>query len=129
MTHAARAITRDFRNQGRKGEGLMSPEAQDRFWGEHTQSREMRTALYTRVSSNDQNCEIQIRELRAYAQARSWEIATEFKDKAGAAPEPIGQHSGRLWRRQRQGNLMLCSAGSSTALGAHSSTVLQLFSS
>lgn len=41
----------------------------------------MRTALYTRVSSNDQNCEMQLRDLRAYTQARGWEIVKEFKDE------------------------------------------------
>ncbi|MCI0423063.1 MAG: recombinase family protein [Acidobacteria bacterium] len=41
----------------------------------------MRTALYTRVSSNDQNCEMQLRELRAYAQVRGWQIVTEFEDE------------------------------------------------
>jgi hypothetical protein len=52
----------------------------DRFL-ESMHSQRMRTALYTRVSSNDQNCEMQIRELRAYAQARGWEITSEFKDE------------------------------------------------
>jgi DNA invertase Pin-like site-specific DNA recombinase len=41
----------------------------------------MRVAIYTRVSTTDQNCEMQLQELRTYAEARSWEVAKEFKDK------------------------------------------------
>ena len=41
----------------------------------------MKAALYTRVSSNDQNCEMQLRELQAYAQARGWQVVKEFKDE------------------------------------------------
>ena len=42
----------------------------------------MKTALYARVSTSDQNCEAQLRELRAYAQARAWEVAQEYVDFA-----------------------------------------------
>ena len=40
----------------------------------------MRAALYARVSTSDQNCEMQLRELRQYAAARNWEIAGEYVD-------------------------------------------------
>ena len=40
-----------------------------------------RVALYARVSTNDQNCDLQLRELREYAGARNWEIAGEYVDK------------------------------------------------
>jgi len=39
-----------------------------------------RVALYARVSTNDQNCDLQLRELREYAAARKWEIAGEYVD-------------------------------------------------
>ena len=40
----------------------------------------MRTALYARVSTTDQTCEMQLRELREYAARRGWEIAGEYVD-------------------------------------------------
>src|SRR5215469_15506603 len=39
-----------------------------------------RVALYARVSTNDQNCDLQLRELREYTAARKWEIAGEYVD-------------------------------------------------
>lgn len=46
-----------------------------------TENNVMKAALYTRVSSNDQDCEMQLRELRAYVEARGWQITNEFKDE------------------------------------------------
>jgi DNA invertase Pin-like site-specific DNA recombinase len=40
----------------------------------------MRVALYSRVSTSEQNADMQIAELRAYCQRRKWEIAEEFTD-------------------------------------------------
>ena len=40
----------------------------------------MRTALYARVSTSGQTCEMQLRELREYAARRGWEIAGEYVD-------------------------------------------------
>ncbi len=40
----------------------------------------MRTAVYARVSTTDQNCQMQLAELREYAARRGWEIAGEFVD-------------------------------------------------
>jgi DNA invertase Pin-like site-specific DNA recombinase len=40
----------------------------------------MRCALYARVSTNDQTCENQLRELRLYVQARGWS-AVEYIDQ------------------------------------------------
>jgi putative DNA-invertase from lambdoid prophage Rac len=40
----------------------------------------MRVALYARVSTNDQNCDLQLRELREYAAVRKWEISGEYVD-------------------------------------------------
>lgn len=45
----------------------------------------MRTAIYTRVSTSDQSTDRQIRELRAYAAARSWEIVREVQEVASGA--------------------------------------------
>jgi DNA invertase Pin-like site-specific DNA recombinase len=40
----------------------------------------MRIALYARVSTSDQKCEMQLRELRAYAAARKWKVYAEYVD-------------------------------------------------
>ncbi len=39
-----------------------------------------RAAIYTRVSIQDQNCEMQVRELREYAARRGWQIGDEYID-------------------------------------------------
>lgn len=40
----------------------------------------MRVAIYARVSTKDQNCEIQLKELRRYAELREWEVVEEYVD-------------------------------------------------
>jgi putative DNA-invertase from lambdoid prophage Rac len=40
----------------------------------------MKTAIYARVSTTDQNCEVQLRELREYVARRGWEPASEYVD-------------------------------------------------
>jgi putative DNA-invertase from lambdoid prophage Rac len=40
----------------------------------------MRVAVYARVSTADQNCEMQLRELRDYVSARKWEIVGKYVD-------------------------------------------------
>jgi putative DNA-invertase from lambdoid prophage Rac len=40
----------------------------------------IRAAIYARVSTTDQNCEMQLRELREYCARRKWEITEEFVD-------------------------------------------------
>jgi DNA invertase Pin-like site-specific DNA recombinase len=40
----------------------------------------MKTALYARVSTQDQNCDLQLREVRDYIARRGWEPAIEFVD-------------------------------------------------
>lgn len=40
----------------------------------------MKTAIYARVSTTDQNCELQLRELREYVTRRGWAPAIEFVD-------------------------------------------------
>jgi DNA invertase Pin-like site-specific DNA recombinase len=39
-----------------------------------------RVALYARVSTHEQNADMQLTELRSYAQLRGWTIAGEFVD-------------------------------------------------
>ena len=40
----------------------------------------MDCAIYARVSTTDQNCEMQLRELREYCQRRGWKIDREYVD-------------------------------------------------
>jgi len=40
----------------------------------------MRAAIYARVSTSDQDCGMQLRELREYALRRGWEIVGEYVD-------------------------------------------------
>ena len=40
----------------------------------------MKVALYARVSTGDQDCEVQLRELRDYTARRGWDVAEEFVD-------------------------------------------------
>jgi putative DNA-invertase from lambdoid prophage Rac len=40
----------------------------------------MKAAIYARVSAADQNCELQLRELREYIARRSWDPAAEYVD-------------------------------------------------
>ncbi len=40
----------------------------------------MRAAIYARVSTSDQNCELQLRELREYLVRRGWDASGEYVD-------------------------------------------------
>ena len=40
----------------------------------------LKTVLYARVSTTDQNCEMQLRELRDYCNRRGWDIVNEYVD-------------------------------------------------
>jgi DNA invertase Pin-like site-specific DNA recombinase len=57
----------------------------------------MRTAIYARVSTKDQSCELQLRDLRAYCVARNLTIVREYVD--------VGE-SGAKEQRPELNNLM-----------------------
>jgi DNA invertase Pin-like site-specific DNA recombinase len=40
----------------------------------------MRTAIYARVSTKDQSCELQLRDLRTYSKARGFDVVREYVD-------------------------------------------------
>ena len=44
-------------------------------------TKRLRTAIYARVSTVDQDCTMQLTELRDYCQRRNWEVAGEYVDK------------------------------------------------
>jgi putative DNA-invertase from lambdoid prophage Rac len=51
----------------------------------------MRVAIYARVSTTDQSCDLQLRELRQYVTHRSWIVADEYVDtgwSGGSASRP-----------------------------------------
>lgn len=62
----------------------------------------MRIALYARVSTADQDADLQLVELRRYAAARGWVIAAEFVDRgvSGAASSRPGLD--QLWSTARR---------------------------
>ena len=45
----------------------------------------MRTAIYTRVSTADQNPELQLRELEEYATRQGWQITETYQDVISGA--------------------------------------------
>ena len=45
----------------------------------------MRVAIYARVSTTDQTCDLQLKESRQYITARGWEPTGEYVDTAGVA--------------------------------------------
>lgn len=45
-----------------------------------TESPSLKAVIYARVSTSDQNCEMQVRELREYAQRRGWHVDAEYLD-------------------------------------------------
>src|SRR5499427_9192458 len=47
---------------------------------EKIQPKLMKAALYVRVSTHDQNCELQLRELEAHADREQWEITEIYRD-------------------------------------------------
>ena len=40
----------------------------------------MRIAIYTRVSTKEQSCELQLRDLRTYCAARAFDLVREYVD-------------------------------------------------
>ena len=47
--------------------------------------RRFRAAIYVRVSTSDQNCELQLRDLRDYAAQREWVVVGVYQDVASGA--------------------------------------------
>lgn len=44
-------------------------------------NQDMKVALYARVSTSDQKCEMQLRELKEYCKRRGWRIAGQYVDE------------------------------------------------
>ena len=56
----------------------------------------MKVALYSRVSTNEQNAAMQLDELRAYCQRRQWQIADEFTDTGVSGSKELRPALNRL---------------------------------
>lgn len=61
----------------------------------------MRVAIYARVSTSDQNCSMQLSELRVYARARGWEIAGEYVDTGWSGSKASRPELDRLMKDAR----------------------------
>jgi DNA invertase Pin-like site-specific DNA recombinase len=64
------------------------------------QPAKRRVAIYARVSTQDQDPQMQLRELRAYAQLRAFTIAHEFIDHVSGATSERPELS-KLWQAAR----------------------------
>ncbi len=62
----------------------------------------MRVALYARVSTNDQSCELQLTELRELAKHRSWEVTDEYVDTGWSGKLESRPQLNRLMQDARQ---------------------------
>jgi putative DNA-invertase from lambdoid prophage Rac len=65
-------------------------------------SSSVRAAVYARVSTTDQTCEMQLRELRDYCQRRGWEIAGEYVDTGWSGAKASRPELDRLMKDARQ---------------------------
>ncbi len=56
----------------------------------------MKAAIYARVSTSDQDCGMQLRELREYALRRGWTVAGEYVDTGWSGAKASRPHLDRL---------------------------------
>ena len=70
----------------------------------------MRAAIYARVSTTDQNCEMQLGELREYVSRRGWELAGEYVDTGWSGTKVSRPELNRLMSDagQRKFDVILC---------------------
>ncbi|MBI3698186.1 MAG: recombinase family protein [Acidobacteria bacterium] len=61
----------------------------------------MKAALYARVSTTDQTCEMQLRELREYAARRGWEVTGEYVDTGWSGAKASRPELDRLMQDAR----------------------------
>ena len=58
----------------------------------------MHVAIYSRVSTADQNCDMQLRELRDYVARRGWIVTCEYVDKGWSGAKASRPELDRLMR-------------------------------
>jgi DNA invertase Pin-like site-specific DNA recombinase len=71
-------------------------------------SNPIRCCLYCRVSTNEQNPELQIRELRDYCQRRGWDIVGEFIDTGVSGSKDSRPELDKLMRSARRREFDTC---------------------
>ena len=71
---------------------------------------QIRAAIYARVSTTDQNCDLQLTELRAYAGRHGWQIAGEYVDTGWSGTKASRPEFDRLMAdaAARRVNVVLC---------------------
>jgi putative DNA-invertase from lambdoid prophage Rac len=62
----------------------------------------MRAAIYARVSTSDQTCSLQLRELRTYVKARGWKVAAEYVDTGWSGAKASRPELDRLMQDARE---------------------------
>ena len=70
----------------------------------------MRAAIYARVSTTDQHCEMQLAELREYVSQRGWELAGEYVDTGWSGAKASRPELNRLMHDagRRKFDVILC---------------------
>ncbi len=70
----------------------------------------MRAEIYARVSTTDQNCEMQLAELREYVLRRGWQLVVEYVDTGWTGANTDRPEFNRLMRdaSQQKFNVILC---------------------
>src|ERR1700681_2840834 len=61
----------------------------------------VKAVMYARVSTTDQNCELQVRELREYAVRRGWDLSGEYVDTGWSGAKASRPELDRLMRDAR----------------------------
>ena len=75
-----------------------------------TLTAQIRSAIYARVSTTDQNCDLQLTELRDYAGRHGWQIAGEYVDTGWSGTKASRPEFDRLMAdaAARRVNVVLC---------------------
>ena len=70
----------------------------------------MRIAIYARVSTKDQSCELQVRDLRAYGAARGFDLVREYVDVGQSGAKDSRPELNKLMddARKRQFDAVVC---------------------
>src|SRR5260370_11693697 len=70
----------------------------------------MRIAIYARVSTKDQSCELQVRDLRAYCSARGFDLVREYVDVGQSGAKDSRPELNKLMddARKRQFDVVVC---------------------
>src|SRR5664279_1583488 len=75
----------------------------------------MRAAIYARVSTKDQSCDMQMRDLRAYCAARGFTVIREYIDIGQSGSKDSRPELNELMTDARKGSLTQSWFGASTA--------------